>query len=95
MIVRDTEGLRVSYSVIRMIWCVSFYVIDFVVITLGCVRPVIQIVTITLPIHYCILSTAYAITIYNVKISNESYRILEIYLYYSNYPIVFCVRYGV
>ena len=58
-------------------------------VMIGYVRPVLQIVTITLPIHYCILSTAYAITIYNVKISNKSYRILEIYLYHSNYPIVF------
>ena len=42
------------------------------------VRPAVQIVTITLLIHYCISSTTYAITIYNVKISNENYRILEI-----------------
>ena len=31
------------------------------------VRPVIQTLTITLPIHYCISSTTYAITNYNVN----------------------------
>ena len=48
-----------------------YYVIRYV-------RPVIQIVTITLPIHYCISSITYANANYNVNISNESYRILEI-----------------
>ena len=45
---------------------------------MGYVRPVIQIVTITLPIHYCISSTTYIINNYNVNNSNKSYGILEI-----------------
>ena len=60
------------------------------------VRPVIQTLTNPLLIHYCISSTTYAITIYNVKISNENYRILEIlwnsykYMYINCYiPVVF------
>ena len=59
------KGLMVVVSVIRMIWCDIGY-------DIGYVRPVIQTVTITLLIHYCISSTTYAITIYSVKISNES-----------------------
>ena len=60
---------------------------------IGYVRPAVQTLTITLPIHYCILSTTYAITIYNVKISNENYRIFRnplkyIYIILAT-PIVF------
>ena len=69
---------------------------------MGYVRPVIQTLTITLPIHYCISSTTYAITIYIVKISRENYGIMrnncklsEIYLYYSSYPYCCYVGYGV
>ena len=75
--IRDRDGLVVSYSIIRMIWYVSFYVIDFVVMVLD-MLDMIQTVTITLLIYYCILSTTYAINNYNVKISNKNYRILEI-----------------
>ena len=70
---KGREGLRVSYSVIRMMRYVSFCVIDFVVMTLD-VLDLIQIVTNPLPIHYCISSTTYATTDYNVNNSNESYR---------------------
>ena len=61
VIVMGREGLRVVVSVIRMVWC-----------DIGYVRPAVQTLTITLPIHYCTLSTAYAVTIYNVIISNKS-----------------------
>ena len=71
--IRDRDGLVVSYSVIRMVCYVSVMTFDMV----GYVRPVIQTLTIALPIHYCILSTTYAITNYNVKISNENYRIIR------------------
>ena len=90
-----------AYSVIRMIWYVSFYVIDFVVMALD-MLDMIQTVTITLLIYYCILSTTYAINIYNVKISNKNYRILEIlwnkwkywqiYLCCANITIVFVLN---
>ena len=53
------------------------------------VRPAVQIVTNPLPIHYCILFTTYATTIYNVKISNKNYRILEIII---NIPVVFVLN---
>lgn len=72
---KGREGLRVSYSVIRMIRYVSFCVIDFVVTVLD-VRHDIQTVTIPLLIHYCILSTTYANANY-IVISNKNYRILE------------------
>ena len=42
------------------------------------VRPVLQIVTNPLLITYCTLSTTYTTNNYNVNISNESYRIIEI-----------------
>ena len=77
MIVRVIE----AYSVIRMIRYVSVMTFDI----MGYVRPVIQTVTITLPIHYCISSTTYTITIYIVIISNENYRILEIIVNYLKY----------
>ena len=76
---KGRDGLRVSYSVIRMVLYVSFYVIDFVVTIwdmMGYVRPAVQIVTITLLIHYCISSTTYAITNYNVN--NKQWKLQNI-----------------
>ena len=70
----DRGILRVSYSdTMRIVLCYRFCCYG-----MGYVRPVIQVVTITLQIHYCISSTTYTITIYIVIISNENYRILEI-----------------
>ena len=43
---------------------------------MGYVRPAVQIVTITLLIHYCILSTTYATNNYSVIISRENHRII-------------------
>ena len=59
------------YEDIIMILYVSFYELYWcrnVVVVLD----LIQIVTIQLLIHYCLFSTTYANTIYNVKISNET-----------------------
>ena len=63
------------------------------------VRPVVQIVTITLLIHYCILSTTCPTNNYNVNNSNESYRIIrnnwklsEINKNNYEYPYCFCAK---
>ena len=72
----------VSYSAMRMIWYVSVMTL----VMMGYVGHDIQTVTITLPIHYCIPSTTYTINNYNVIMSNENYRILEINK--NNYKII-------
>ena len=76
---------------IRIVLCYRFCCYG-----IGYVRPAVQIVTITLPIRYYILSTTYSTNNYNVNISNESYRISEInknnykFIYISCYiPVVF------
>ena len=56
------RGLRVSYSVIRMIRYVSVMILDMMGYVVVSVRPAVQTLTVTLPIHFCISSTTYAIT---------------------------------
>lgn len=87
---RDRDGLRVIQN--------DTICIGSVIDNIDYVRHGIQIVTITLPIHYCISSITYAIKIYNVnnkqrkateywkslEISTNSYKYLQIVLIISD-----------
>ena len=63
----DRGILRVSYSdTMRIVLCYRFCCYG-----MGYVRPVIQTLTITLPINYCISSTTYTTNNYNVNNTNK------------------------
>ena len=55
------------------------------------VRPVIQIVTNPLLIHYCILSTTYATNNYSVIIAEKTHRTLEIIGNSYKYTIIMLI----
>ena len=66
------------------------------------VRPAVQIVTITLPIHYCISSTTHFINNYNVnnkqwKLQNirNNCKLSEINKNNYRYPYCICAENGV